>query len=1007
VRRGKEQRAARDLDVAKLTGRCQALGRHVQHLESTNSEGAFVKRLERGIVAIVEWAPNTSKAVDAFLTPMGEVKNVDGAAREVENMEALGVDAAFLLSVVRGLLICESSRAQDARMIAAIKANKSIQLQYGRNEGVLKYEKVPKAKLEEMKAQRDLKRDAQLLTITTILVAARSGGTKILQMGFFLSLTLSFIGGLSNSALGFATFVGVASSHETIRGWVLVMRRRWMATYFINLAARAKVGVLTIFDNWVPLQWAKTPDGSTFTNAVSSISIIAYPIPPEETANLDVSPNRPSAMLCVKDPKLMRNLRAFFNENLDYIRPRGKAMRIEVRGIGSFERAAFPMLAPSGYAARLRDFTVLPSLKAKSSSVADTKNVVLAFINELYDKLPCSGTDQLTLVDGEPFGIIDTLSALDPDLVSHIVALLAVFHLQKHLFENHFCDPVDFWRLWAPICIALDFRSEHMHTTAARLKKTAGGGGGHDKGDDSDVCCVCEASTLTLDGDVMCDVLICEVCEREFHLGCCDGLDAVPEVEFICETCNASVLQTTTVDGRTVDVECDLEALAEARLRMHETEEFAADDAVDVADVTVDDDENDDDGGDDDDGTEAPKTGGVSGAQKAQCKPKYERSLHIASLLLATWKRHDGNVDSSDLRTAVVDVALATYARATKCDIDNATEAAVEWACEQSDDFAYLWNALDNELRIMVEPFIAWCEGDILPIHQHLGVYSALLIYYVNQKTWKQCKVPIWILSYMAQTLYRIEHRKDIPAVQGRIGPWTYDVFIEHTNSCLKRALPTNQRIDFPAILSASADVNLRWSVKAGLDKMTGSGKARTKSELQRVAERANSARFAKARRRLYDHLFDRFQRALLVAEGKGASEGPPPVKKIEKGLAVRESFFRLFEKRAANAQWPKTRKPKATLQERITTARQDTETRDAALAELKKTMTRDKVMASKAIDLLRLAKGCVPPEALRITDPISSKRRYLVKAELQALFLSLFSFDAPNQATRADPEAM
>ena len=104
----------------------------------------------------------------------------------------------------------------------------------------------------------------------------------------------------------------------------------------------------------------------------------------------------------------------------------------------------------------------------------------------------------------------------------------------------------------------------------------------------------------------------------------------------------------------------------------------------------------------------------------------------------------------------------------------------------------------DNEIRITVEPFLALVQGDVLPIHQHLAVYSALLMYYVNQKTWKQCKVPIWILSYMAQTLYRIEHRKYITAVMGFIGPWTNDVYIEHTNSNLRRALPTNRHFIGP-----------------------------------------------------------------------------------------------------------------------------------------------------------------------------------------------------------------
>ena len=70
---------------------------------------------------------------------MGEVKNVDGAAKDVEKMKALGVDAAFLLNFMRGLLILESARKENDRINAAIKAKRKIQLQYRREDtGALK-----------------------------------------------------------------------------------------------------------------------------------------------------------------------------------------------------------------------------------------------------------------------------------------------------------------------------------------------------------------------------------------------------------------------------------------------------------------------------------------------------------------------------------------------------------------------------------------------------------------------------------------------------------------------------------------------------------------------------------------------------------------------------------------------------------------------------------------------------------------------------------------------------
>ena len=86
-----------------------------------------------------------------------------------------------------------------------------------------------------------------------------------------------------------------------------------------------------------------------------------------------------------------------------------------------------------------------------------------------------------------------------------------------------------------------------------------------------------------------------------------------------------------------------------------------------------------------------------------------------------------------------------------------------------------------------------------------------------------------------------------------------------------------------------------------------------------------------------------------------------------------------------------------------MTKARQDAETRDAALTKLKKTMTLEKVATLNAYDLMKLAKEFMPPEALRVTDSRSSNRRYLRKAELKALFISKFDLDPePVETSRA-----
>jgi hypothetical protein len=617
----------------------------------------------------------------------------------------------------------------------------------------------------------------------------------------------------------------------------------------------------------------------------------------------------------------------------------------------------------------LKSFSVLPSLLAKSSSIKDTAFKVLAFIHSFYAALGMGMFDRIVVVDSEPFYNMDRLSAI-PGMypcVSNVVATLAPFHMQKHLVENSFCNPWKFVNFWVHMLVILDYRAEHMRT---RLKSMQSG----------------FASAAE------------EVPEFEEE----DDEDALGHGG------DGPVLEVHSAGG-VAAVDHTVESLLAARMIMEDEDGEGDPDA-------------DPDAGDAEEpraSPEAPRTGGVSHKEKTETKVKYSRLLFINQLLFVVWAA-GSDVDNCGLREIIVEKTRTAYRKAFPDATDDDDERTViEWACKKSSDFQFLWNQLDNELRMMIEPFQAWViHGDTLPVHAHLGAYVLLMVYNVNAKNWKAAKTPGWVISYLGQTLYRWfgvdgKDRRDVLAVLGCICKSLNDVFVEHTNSVMRRSIPQNQTVTFNDIQGASSMIGPIRAISAGLRKMTGSTAKASKSELERNEDRAKGPRFSEARRKVGAELLRRFSRALDVAAGLKVDETARECNVMEVGFKALPAILAHMAQKMASSNfmaWPEIRGPRSTVADRLACDREKSDERAKEYAELKKTLTYDGVVGLKATELMAKAKSFLTSKDWRTTDDKTGNRRQLKKDELVALFLEKFGLAAlprDGAESRDEPHAV
>ena len=197
-------------------------------------------------------------------------------------------------------------------------------------------------------------------------------------------------------------------------------------------------------------------------------------------------------------------------------------------------------------------------------------------------------------------------------------------------------------------------------------------------------------------------------------------------------------------------------------------------------------------------------------------------------------------------------------------------------------------------------------------MYQHLPIYVLHFIYYVNQKTWRSSRVVPWLLSHLAASLYRLTHRLDL----FRLCAWNCkminDIFVEHMNSVLARALPKHTRVQLKHLVRASLVCKARWLLRDVLARLFGQNRKPRKPELQQDEDRIRSPAFEPTLRKCSEWVV-----SLFVVELEKLDNGEPTVMVVDDkakiGLAWLPAFARQFSERLSRSTIEKPTRAKKT----------------------------------------------------------------------------------------------
>lgn len=623
------------------------------------------------------------------------------------------------------------------------------------------------------------------LVLAGIIVSSHTGGRQTTPMMMMVSLMIVWIGGLTQSVAVFATRAFRITGKTLVDKWTDTIATRYRSTvHAVILKAMVTYGTTFIFitDNYALLQWAAHKQHKAkFTSISDTMSLIGFVVPrdPRHGYNPRTDSTRPPAM-----PKNFDQARiiSFFAENARFFDAGTHHMTPEVYSAKWITRDALPDDGSAGYAS-LKDFSALPSLAAKSSSLKDLLGVVLVVLFELMQNIGLTGHDLFLLVDPEPYLLLDTAARLYWDQVWMVFVLLSVFHLQKHGMEDFFTNPNDFKNLFGPMLVTvMDYRAAHFRSL---LNKHVRGFNVPTEDDEDE-----------------------------------DAVNVDQNENELSEMMN-------NLDPREArDEEVNLDATG-AEIAEDLADELAAAGRETPADANVPDTPPQNAG-------TLPPLGGSSHSAKKGSKINFGRLRYFLLLLWAA---------SREARPRIVKEASAFYFE--KHGVAAPGEmAAIDWACRTSSMFQYLWNAIYNELDMWVSPFIAWDEGDSLPVYTFLPLYCTYFIFYVNPKTWRSSRIVPWLLSHWHATDYRLVHRLDLLRTAARSCKHIQDVFIEHYNSVMARLVPTNAAIEEKHIVKASCVVTARWQLRDATATMFGTKRSTPMTELQQDLARIESAAF-------------------------------------------------------------------------------------------------------------------------------------------------------------------
>ena len=466
--------------------RAQSLQREALEAASWDN---IQKKLRLGLEKIVEKAPKAKDVIDTFIDEEGMPMPFDVAA-EICKLGELG-ESVNRLSDLIGTLVSSSARDKLIRRLdnAVTKNVKKLRLNYAKSgDGKYKYPEVLREDLDAALEAARRKKDLGVLTQVAVAVQNESGGRHVTHLGFLITFTLLFLGNITHYANGAMSMLNLSASYTAVYRWRTLVVDRIGRTWPSNLAkfVWGACSALFVFDNKAFLQFERHPDGAAFTRCISTITMLLWPIPkdPDGVCNLSTDPDRLPAMAPVNDPAFVPRIREFYKTYKHSILPQKHTMAVDTSGIDILGRATFPKVDPHPEHARLGDFFVLPSLEAKSSSLAHLLHIIISTITVTSILVGLCHFDRVVLVDPEPFLLYDLLSVVTVvngvaetvrfyGACANTIVCLSVFHLQKHLLESSLCDVLNCVQIWASIFIKCNYRVDAMAKVQSDKKAVA------------------------------------------------------------------------------------------------------------------------------------------------------------------------------------------------------------------------------------------------------------------------------------------------------------------------------------------------------------------------------------------------------------------------------------------------------------------------------------------------------------------------------------------------------
>ena len=324
---------------------------------------------------------------------------------------------------------------------------------------------------ERLRRQQEM----SVLTAAASIVQSRLGGSKTTTPLIMSSLALEFIGGVAATGNEFGTKLAITLSSKSNKEILKLIGEKYAAGVVRLMSEDVRRGAVTfliIGDNYAVIRWtAHNRYDKDFTQIANTFSLIAYSVSCSPEYPLQTTPERPPA-----HPRQISfdQTLDFFWKNRHAFIPEDETLIVDLGKIGGLDSSLFPRDLSDGFAS-LKDFLILQSLLARSSSVNDLDSVVLTEFARKMRGAGLPGVDKMVLFDAEIFLVTVTRGLLKyDDDVKTVCLLLASFHLQKHGLESMLADPTLLTRIWAPFfTLVLNYRSRHFREQARNLGKSA------------------------------------------------------------------------------------------------------------------------------------------------------------------------------------------------------------------------------------------------------------------------------------------------------------------------------------------------------------------------------------------------------------------------------------------------------------------------------------------------------------------------------------------------------